>query len=93
MKIRKGIILRNICDTWLLIAVGEASEYCMYVREINDTMAWYWQELEQNKTVDEIVKDTLETFEAPEDAVRKDLNKLITELKAMNYLQEENEQD
>lgn len=92
MKIRKGIILRNICDTWLLIAVGEASEHCMYVREINDTMAWYWQELEQDKTVDEIVKDTLETFEAPEDAVRKDLNKLITELKAMNYLQEENEQ-
>ncbi|MCR5450720.1 MAG: PqqD family protein [Solobacterium sp.] len=92
MKIRKGIVLKNICDTWLLIAVGEASEHCMYVREINDTLAWYVQEIEQNRTKEEIIKDAQETFEAPEEIIRKDLDKLISDLYAMNYLVEEPEQ-
>ena len=80
MKTREGIILKNVCDSWLLIAVGEAAQHCLYVREINDSLAWYWQEIQQGKEKEEIVTDALETFEASEEMIRKDLDKLIDDL-------------
>lgn len=91
MKTREGIILKNVCDSWLLIAVGEAAQHCLYVREINDSLAWYWQEIQQGKEKEEIVTDALETFEASEEMIRKDLDKLIDDLYEMNYLLKEEE--
>ncbi len=86
MKIRDGIVLKNICGTWLLIAAGETSEHCKYVREVNDTFAWYWKEIEQGRTKEEIVADTLERFDVSEELVRSDIEEYIRSLYAMNYL-------
>ncbi len=91
MKTREGIILKNVCDSWLLIAVGEAAQHCLYVREINDSLAWYWQEIQQGKEKQEIVTDASETFEATEETIRRDLDKLIDDLYEMNYLIKEEE--
>lgn len=91
MKVREGILLKNVCDAWLLIAVGEAGKYCRYVREVNDTFAWYFSGIQKGKEKEEIIKDTLERFDVSEELARKDLDKLIEELYSMNYLLREEE--
>ena len=85
-KIRDGIVLKNVCGEWLLIAVGKAAEHCLYVRHINDSMAWYWQLIEQGMETDQIVNKALENFEASEDTIRKDVNSLMDQLNEMGYL-------
>lgn len=91
MKVREGILLKNICDSWLLIAVGKAGECCKYAREVNDTFAWYFSEIQKGKEKEEIIEDTLERFDVSEEITRNDLDKLIGELYSMNYLLREEE--
>lgn len=86
--IREGVILRQVCGDWLLIAVGEAAKHCLYVREINDTLAWYWQRIEEGLGRDGIITAALEQFDAPEDLILKDVDNLIKGLIRMGYLLE-----
>lgn len=85
-QIREGIVLKNICGEWLLIAVGEAANHCMYVRQINDTLAFYWQKLELGMSEEEIVRAAQEEYDAPEDMIRADLKGLIKDLYKKQYL-------
>ena len=85
-QIREGIVLKKICGEWLLIAVGEAADHCMYVRQINDTLAFYWQKLEQGFSEEEIVSLAQEEYDAPADVIRTDLMGLIKDLYKKHYL-------
>lgn len=84
--VRDGIVLKNICDEWLLIAIGNASEHCTYVRHINDTLAWYWQRIAQGIDAEDIIKEAVLYFDAPENLIRKDLEELLHQLCKMDYL-------
>lgn len=85
-KIRDGIILKNICGEWLLIAVGEAAEHCLYVRHINETMAWYWQLIEKGLDTEQIVNTALEKYDVPEETIHNDVFALMNQLKDYGYL-------
>lgn len=85
-QIREGIVLRNVCGEWLLIAVGEAARHCMYVRQINDTLAYYWQLIAQGKSTEEIVKAAQTYYDAPAETIEKDVHDLIEQLYGMHYL-------
>ncbi len=85
-KIRDGIVLKNICGEWLLIAVGDACDHCMYVRQINDTLAYYWKLLEKGKSTVEIMEQACKEYDAPAEVIWKDAENLIKKLYEMNYL-------
>lgn len=85
-QIRDGIVLKNICGEWLLVAVGEASEHCMYVRRVNDTLAFFWQHIVSGKTFEQIIADAAEEYDASEDQLGKDLQVLIGQLCKAGYL-------
>ncbi len=85
-RVREGIILRNICDEWLLIAVGVASQHCMYVRQVNETLAFYWTLIEKGKSKKEIVQAAMDNFEVSEEQAEQDIENLISQLVKMNYL-------
>ena len=85
-EVRDGILLRNICGEWLLIAVGEASKHCLYVRQINDTLAWYWQRIAKGSNTKEIIDEAEACFDAPRKQIEKDLKDLMIQLCAMGYL-------
>ena len=72
-----------------MIAVGEAADHCMYVRQINDTLAYYWQLLEQKKTTEEIIVQACEEYDAPAEVIKQDVQELIRQLYKMHYLLED----
>ena len=41
-KIRKGVLLEQICGVYLLITSDEARPPCPYFREVNETIAFYF---------------------------------------------------
>ncbi len=89
--IRKGIVLKNVCGEWLLIATGDATEHCMYVREANDTLAYYWQMIEKGLNREEIIQCILQNYAVSMNQVEKDFDQLVRNLYNMNYLVKEGE--
>ncbi len=87
-KVRDGVLLRNICDEWLLIAAGEAAKHCLYVRQVNDTLAWYWQRVAKGLDTEKIIDEAETVFDASRQQIEKDLNILTEQLRAMGYLVE-----
>ncbi len=48
---RKGVIVTEICEQYLLAACKEAREYCPYITEINETSAYIWNCMSSEKGV------------------------------------------
>ena len=84
--VRDGILLRNVCDVWLLIAYGEAADHCLYVREVNDSLAWYWERFAREEPLEAIVNEAAEVFDAPEGLIKRDVLSLFKDLCRMGYL-------
>ncbi len=88
-KIRKGVLLEQICGVYLLITSDEARPPCPYFREVNETIAFYWHLLEQGYSEDEMLKAAVEEFEAPTEVLKSDLLQLLDMLEKQGYLLKE----
>lgn len=90
-RVRDGVVLKCICGEYLLFAIGEAAEHCLYVRQINDSFAFFWELIAAGLEEDAVVKRAMEEFDAPEELLRTDYRKLLCELFSMGYLIPEKE--
>lgn len=88
-RIRKGVLLEQICGVYLLITSDEARPPCPYFREVNETIAFYWQLLEKGYAEEEMLKAAVEEFEAPTEVLWSDLRQLLVILEKQGYLLEE----
>ena len=59
MKIKKGFILRKMGDQHLVVAVGEAAKKFKGMMRLNETSAFLWEQLQEEKTRDELVSALL----------------------------------
>ena len=89
--VRDGVVLKCICGEHLLFAIGEAAEHCLYVRQINDSFAFFWQLIAEGLEEDAVVSRAKEEFDAPEERLRADYRKLLRQLVSMGYLIPEKE--
>ena len=85
-RIRDGVVLKCICGEYLLIATGEAAEHCLYVRQVSDSLAFFWQMIEAGMEENAVVQKAMEEYDAPEELIRKDYRRLLRELEGMCYL-------
>ena len=85
-KIRKGVLLEQVCGVYLLITSDEARPPCPYLREVNETIAFYWHLLEQVCTEEQLLKAAEEEFDAPPELLKADLHLLLESLKDLGYL-------
>ncbi len=85
-RIRDGVVLKCICGEYLLIATGEAAKHCLYVRQVNDSLAFFWQKIEAGLEEDAVVQKAMEEYDAPDELLRKDYHRLLKELEDMSYL-------
>ena len=85
-RIRDGVVLKCICGEYLLIATGDAAEHCLYVRQVNDSLAFFWQMIEASLDEDAIMEKAMQEYDAPEELIRSDYRRLLRELESMSYL-------
>ena len=62
IKAKKGFLLRRLGDEYMVVAIGEASKNFNGMIRMNETGAFYWKELEQGVTEDDLVAKTMERF-------------------------------
>ena len=78
IRAKKGFILRRWGQEYMVVPVGKASREFNGMIRMNETGAFYWQELEKGATKDGLVKKMLEKFADLEEATaRRDLEEFL----------------
>ncbi len=85
--LQKGIVLIEINGVFLLVADQEGRKYCNYIKVINETGAFIWNQLKDHRSLDEIVSNIQDEYEILDSYhIRKDVNAFIQLLKEGNYI-------
>lgn len=86
-KIRKGAVLEQVGDAFLIVTSDEARPPCPYIRQVNATIAFYWRLLEEGLTDSaELLQAAEKEFAAPTALLKNDLQQLLDHMEALGYL-------
>lgn len=78
LRAKKDFLLRKLGREYMVVAIGEASKRFNGMIRMNETGAFYWKELEQGTTEDQLVAKTLERFKDLEEATaRRDVHRFL----------------
>ena len=82
MKIKEGFILREIADSYVVVAVGEASKTFKGVIKLNNSGAILWKELEKGVSdVEILTKALLNEYDIDEKTAKEDVLAFLDQLK------------
>lgn len=85
--IRKGIVLVEIHNNYLLCADREARKICTYIKPLNEIGALIWKCIEKQYSIEEIIIKINDEYELPDGYdVEKDINSFIKTLIDNHYL-------
>ena len=80
MKIKDGFILRQVADTYIVVAVGQAVKSFNGIINLNETGAFLWRELEKGGDEQTLIDALLGEYDVQEDMARRDVQTFITKL-------------
>lgn len=86
MKIKDGFTLRNVAGCEIVVPVGNAGEIFNGMITLNDSASYFWKLLQNETTVDDMVKRTTEEYDVSEDKAKKDIENFISLLKENNLI-------
>ena len=87
MKIKGEFVSREIANEHILIPVGTTSIELSGMVMLDPVGAFIWEELHEDKTVDDIVAKVLEEFEVDEPTARKDVQEFLDGLLAAGLVE------
>ncbi len=88
MIIREGFILKKILDDYIVVPTGNNIVDFAVAVSLNETGAFLWQQLQSEKTIEELVQALALEYEAPVEKLNEDVVEFIELLKAHNFLSE-----
>lgn len=78
LKPKNGFILRKLGAEYMVVALGEASKNFNGMIRMNETGAFYWKELENGTTEEDLVAKTLERFQGlDQETARHDVKEFL----------------
>lgn len=86
MKIKNGFILRTVAYTHIVVAVGAESANFNKMIKLNDSAAFLWGRLSNDRTVDELASELVAEYGIPMDVAKTDVGNFIATLKAADLL-------
>ena len=86
MKVKEGYMLRNVADNYIVVAVGENALDFNGLITTNETGAFLWELLEDNKSFDDLLSSVLNEYEIDEATAKADIDGFIKKLKDADLL-------
>lgn len=87
MKISKEFAMREIAGNYIVIPVGEKSMDFNAMITLNETGAFLWKQLEEEKNEQELLNLMLEEYEIDDKTAEADLEKFVEKLDAAGILE------
>lgn len=86
MKIAEGFVLKNIAGTNVVVPLGDNTVSFKAIITLNETGAFLWQQLETEKTPDDLLKAMLSEYAVDEATAKADILEFVDNLKKANLL-------
>jgi len=81
MKKMSGLILREVADNFIVVAVGDMVKEFNGIINLNSTGAFLWKILENGAEEEDLVKALLNEYEIDEATARRDVGLFIAKVK------------
>ena len=88
MKVKKGFMLREVAGSYIVVAIGEASENFNGMIKLNKSGCYLWSCMIGDITIEELINKLLEKYEIDNDIAKKDVEIFIETLRNANILDE-----
>ena len=86
MKLKQEFVLREIAGDYVLIPVMKQEDEFKGIISLNETGAYIWKKLEENKDTDEIIKDMLDDYEVSLEQAQNNVNEFLSNLKTLGII-------
>lgn len=80
MKIKEGFVLRQVADATIVVPAGKASLDFNGMITLNDTAAFLWKLLEQDREKEDLLKAMLAEYDVDEDTARAGIERFLKKL-------------
>lgn len=86
MKINNGFILREVADSYVVVAVGDKLREFNSIINLNETGAFLWRILEKETTEQELIEKLLEEYDVDRETAEKDIKDFIQKIQEAGLL-------
>lgn len=86
MKIKKGFMLREVANNYVVVPVGSASVEFKGLINLNSVGAFIWKCLENDTTIEEVVTKLTNEYEIDEKLALHDTEAFISKLNEAHLL-------
>ena len=88
MKIKKGFMLRNVANNYIVVPVGAASKSFNGMITLNETSAFLWNNLLESKTKEELINLLINEYDVDITLATNDVEYFINKLKEIKVLED-----
>lgn len=81
IKIKSGYVLREVADSFLIIAVGERAKEFNGVVKLNSTSAFIFEKLVEGTTIEQLVTAFLNEYDVSEEVAKLDVINTVNKFK------------
>ena len=86
MRVKEGFILRAMGDNHLVVPVGALTVDFRCIITLNDTGAFLWQQLQQERSEEELVRLMLDEYDVTAERAAEDVAAFIEQLRKADLL-------
>ncbi len=87
MKLKKEFVLRCFADCNVVLCIGEGSANLNQMTTLNETGRFLWEQLQTEKTADQLVVALLEEYEVDKETAYRHVEAFTNKLKEGGYLE------
>lgn len=88
MKIEESFILREIAGDYVIVPTGKAAMRFNGLITINETGAYLWKQLSEERTIEELTKSICQEYDVDEERARRDTEEFVELLRKYEILEE-----
>jgi len=88
MKIKSGFVLRNVADSYVVVATGELSKEFNGMVKLNDTGAFLWEIAEKEIDREYMIQALLDNYQVTKEQAVKDVDKFIDIVTDNKFIEE-----
>ena len=81
MKIKSGYIMREVSDNYFVVPTGQATVDFNGMITLNETGAFLWKQLVEEKTLDQLAENFMKEYDVDEATAKKDIMEFVEKLK------------
>ncbi len=86
MKLKDGFILRTVGTNHLVVPVGSRTVDFRCLITLNETGAFLWQQLQQERTAEQLTAALLEEYDVADQQAAADVTAFVDKLKEADLL-------